>query len=394
MKGSKTRTGYLMKTAGGYRARFRVNGVSVYYPIAATDRALAVKEMKGMASRLTGDKAQVIDNLRGLLARLEGGAGGRSIPVDEGWKSYLASTSRPLSGESSMSMYHTHWAAFHRWCAGAGITDLAQVDAAAVKRYVLHVEGSGITSTTARNRVIVMRMVWKYLFDGAANPWAGVRVRVTGQMLVKRPFTLDHLDLILNSAPVGEFRDLMWFLAYTGMRVGDGCSFRREDVHLDRGVLEFLPAKTGGRGIRPMAARVGIHAVLLPMLVDKLGGQKTGPLFPEMHDMYVSRRSVVFSKFGSYLRGLNFEISLRRESVARSGCTYGWHSFRHGLQSRLADAGFGGLVADQILCHKQSGSLGQHYTHISDSVLVDAINKAMPDLRKDRGVVIQIRESA
>jgi integrase len=385
----KPRTGYLIVCARGYRARFRINGKSLFFDLTAADEAAARVEMQRIGERLSArDVVAVADNLRVMADRMEKENTASVIRLAQAWAEYLASRKRPASAPSTLSVYGVQFAQFATW---AGDLSMDDVTPAIAERYAAHLDACPVKGGTVNKHLKVLRLVWRVLLPRRDNPWAGLKSHNPDTSTKHLPFTQDQLASVLNGA-CGEFGDLLWLLAYTGLRLVDACTLQVGSVHLNRRVIELYPAKTGSRGSNPMKAKIGIHSAIEPLLLSRAAGRVSGPVFPELDTLYRKDRSAVAKRIVAYLQGCGL-VTRVESSRGRASCLYGAHSFRHTLQTELNNAEVHPMVADVILCHK-TGSMGQHYSHVSDAKVVDAVERALPDLRRPVGQIIKMEAAS
>jgi len=379
----KTRTGYIDKTATGFRVRFRVRGKPVYFRLKATDEASARLEADKLSDRMTAkDNTVVADGLRTLADRIETQQSSASIKLADMWAEYVASRKRPSSSTSTLSAYEIQAKAFTAW---AGDITMEGVTPTLADRYAAHLDAEAIKGGTVNKHLALLRLMWKVLLPRRDNPWVGMKTHLPDQSTRHLAFTEDQLKAILNRLEDGELKALLWVLAYTGLRLGDACCLQVGQVHLGRRVVELYPAKTGSRGTSPMLAKIGIHAALEPVLRARVAGKAAGMVLPDMAALYARDRSAPAKLIARHLEACGL-VRTVDSGQGRASCLYGAHSFRHTLQTMLNNAEIHPMVSDVILCHK-TGSMAQHYSHVSDAKVVEAIEKAMPGLWVESKVI-------
>lgn len=384
----KTRTGTLQKTASGYRARIRVGGKSLYFPLVAKDEEAALVEMKDHADRLAGKTtASVADALRGALARVEQSPVHGGTPMADVWGKFVASRKRRPSKEVTMHYNKAMLDAFRDWASKAAA--LEDVTEHMAHGYVTHLDDLGTMSADTINKhVATLRSIWKVLAP-RHNPWIGIQSsRGDDVRLRHQPFTDDQIKAILNTAPE-SIRDVLWILAYTGLRLADVCLLQVGSIFLSRGVIELVPMKMSRRDKSAMTAKVGIHDAIRPILKRCLDRRVSGDVFPDIARLYRRDNSSVSKLIQMHLAGCGIETSVRVRG--RAVAVYGAHSFRHTVQTMLTNAMVHPLVIDVVLAHK-SGGMGNTYTHVSDSQVIEAVGK-LPDWHATVGQVIEMRQA-
>jgi integrase len=111
-------------------------------------------------------------------------------------------------------------------------------------------------------------------------------------------------------------------------------------------------------------------------------------LFPKAYEMVKKkdRSAVLSNQFAVFLvkAGIldkthtSHKKKAQGRSAKRNRSGVGFHSLRHGATSLLKQIGVGHAVAQEIVGH-DSKQVSQHYTHIGDDAIRDAL-KNFPDL--------------
>lgn len=387
----RTRKGSLQRTATGFRARFRINGKNVYRRLNAVDEAAAGAEMRGLAEYLAGTTSDVVaDGLRALAARIERDDGGNDLPIGQVWGVFESSRKRRPCCASTLEMYRSQVDAFVAW---AGTMPLRGVTPVVAERYAAYLDAQDIRGSTANKHLAALKMVWGVVAPTSGNPWNGLRSHRSEVATKREDFTVDQLRVILNAPANPDITDILYVLTYTGLRLGDAIAIRVENIDLSRRVISVLPQKTGRRGKAPMRAMIGIHHAVEPTLRKRIAGRVSGLLFPDLRSAYQRDRASVAKRIAAHLESVGFACRVDAEH-GRASCVYGAHSFRHTLQTLLVRAGVHPYIANAIICHKVAGDLGQHYFHVSPDMVIEAIEKALPDLRQDMGKVIKMEGAA
>lgn len=386
----KPRTGYIQRTAIGYRVRFRVGEQSVYFRLDATTMPDARREARTKADMLAStSRRTVADTLRGVADRLDREDGGCApLTADAAWHAYShhPDTLRRTSPDS-LAVYAGMWKHFAAWMVQSGVKTIDRVTRSTAEHFRDHLDAGKMASETNERALALLGVVWDRV-GARVNPWRKLDLARRDITVKRRKFTVEQLRAILNGDPAGPMRDLMWLAAYTAMRVEDAITFDCASVFPDTGMLEFYPGKTKNRK-NPMLARVPIHPAIYHMVMSRRAGRSSGPLFPEFMPLTGSRYTIIQRDLRRILVRHGIETMKERASGLRRASIYSWHSFRYTVQSMLVESGAHRYIADAILCHKSGDGLGQHYTDLSDGAIRDALVKAMPDLREKSGELVQ-----
>ncbi|UKI31648.1 MAG: hypothetical protein L6W00_28610 [Lentisphaeria bacterium] len=117
----------------------------------------------------------------------------------------------------------------------------------------------------------------------------------------KRPLSVEQIARIIDKAS-GELRVLFALGYFTGLRLGDCCTLRWEEVDLIRGIIERIPRKTEhtikDRG--QATVKIGIPPFLFQMLVSYPPEQRTGYLLPDTAADYLRNSGAVSHRISSH----------------------------------------------------------------------------------------------
>ena len=110
----------------------------------------------------------------------------------------------------------------------------------------------------------VLLEIFRVLADKAGlvnNPWANVSLRADDSMS-RRELDIDEIErLYVSAAKLGpEWKKLLVTGIYTGLRLGDCCRLKWENVNLERKVIQVIPEKTKRHAHgRPVTIPVAIY---------------------------------------------------------------------------------------------------------------------------------------
>lgn len=162
-----------------------------------------------------------------------------------------------------------------------------------------------------------------------------------------RVLSADEVQAIRNTADdarLGETARIALTLIYTGMRLNELLTARRENVHADEGYL------IGGEKTEAGRDRViPLHPDIMPYILQWLDGNDTPYLIPSKYGLPRDHNNVRKS-FNSLMRKLGIE-----------GVTP--HTCRHTAATKFAAAGLPPEVTKQILGHADITTTLNIYTH-------------------------------
>ena len=221
------------------------------------------------------------------------------------------------------------------------------------------------------------------LIENPAENLDTVRVAAADKQS-RRPFTLPELRSVLDVAG-DEWRSMILFGLYTGMRLADVARLRWSNLDTVRNELRYVAGKTGKVLILPLKGPLADHVAGLP-----LPKGKDGPLHPGAWKvMETAGKSGGLSNHFSALlatAGLreaadkNKRGTGKGRNVAREAKGLSFHCLRHTAVSLLKEAGIPASVVQELVGH-DSAQMSEHYTHTGIDALTLAA-EAMPSLSK------------
>lgn len=170
-----------------------------------------------------------------------------------------------------------------------------------------------------------------------------------------RVLSADEVQAIRNTADdarLGETARIALTLIYTGMRLNELLTARRENVHADEGYL------IGGEKTEAGRDRViPLHPDIMPYILQWLDGNDTPYLIPSKYGLPRDHNNVRKS-FNSLMRKLGIE-----------GVTP--HTCRHTAATKFAATGLPPEVTKQILGHADITTTLNIYTHPNIQYLIE-----------------------
>jgi site-specific recombinase XerD len=289
------------------------------------------------------------------------------LPIGEAWDAYTRiakATGRLAIEERTLSRRRNVFDRFCEWLADncPAVETAEEVTGPIAGRYAEHIaktktRGNKLPSAKTRQNILgELGTVWRTLEKvsaGIHNPFAGLApVDVDGNR--GEAFTPEQERAILKAAKaIGKG----WYLAcliarHTGLRYGDVATLRWEYIDLKAGKMSVTPRKTARHRIRvtlPIESRT-----LAPALSEaRKSASGEGWVFPLHAQLYGNRSESAY-------KALNFKEVLDAAGVTGDGYTF--HSWRHTMRSRLAEAGADMETAKRLLGHT-SDAMSEHYDH-------------------------------
>lgn len=238
-----------------------------------------------------------------------------------------------------------------------GSARLGEITAPDVRDFVGSLTGRGLTARTARRYVApVKAMFAQAVEDGqlTVNPTASVRVIVRGEKRY-RPKTLKPEQILAFIAEIPEkHRDVIAFLAHTGVRISEALAAKWGDLALEDGApVLFIPDSKTDAGVRSV------------------------PLAPEFSRRMLRRRAaaewagdddVIFpSAVGTPMEDHNFRRRVWNPARKRAGVDATPHTLRHSLASLLFERGHTAAQIAALLGHEDPSFTLRTYVHARDT---------------------------
>ena len=376
-------------------------------------------------SARTKDRNKAEAFLNRMLAPL--GLGAQRLPLAEAWHHYEMAPNRHDLSKSTLRSKRAMWMVFSRWIEHnhPEITDLAQVTSTAVAEYLAEFRCHH-SASTYNGHVCALREIFRVLAKKAgvvSDPWEDVYLRADDS-ISRRELTMDELVRLHEAAKKSgpEWHLLVMVGTYTGLRLGDSCMLKWEDVNLERGVIQVIPEKTKKHAHgRPVT--IPIHQQLLAELLEVRGKREKGiekireegtgnreekreggvcsdanvtsagssfsllPLpsslsfvNPQIADMYIKSTWRIDEGLRKIFKAANIEMSYRMNGRSRKVVSASFHSLRHTFVSFSANAGVPLAVVQSIVGHT-STAMTRHYYHENEEVLRQAV-EAVPVIGK------------
>lgn len=192
-----------------------------------------------------------------------------------------------------------------------------------------------------------------------ANPFKGV-TRRQGQP--RRPMTDGEFRRLLRAtagrrtkrgpSPGARFREVLWFLRYTGCRPGELCHLRWSDLDLDAALIVLVEHKTSRTQKVPRPRIVPLHPAILRLLVRVQRRQDAGEHVFQTHLRTPWNRSNL---------SLRMQRARAAAGIADDVKLYG---LRHGFGTRSILNGVDLMTLSALMGHA-STRMTEHYVHVA-----------------------------
>lgn len=238
---------------------------------------------------------------------------------------------------------------------------------------------SGKTSSTVNLEVVVLRALFNHARRQGIvpnNPADGVEL-LPDDSEERVPFSDQQIrDLLKVASP--EWRGMILFGAYAGLRIGDAAALRWSNIDLDTRTLTYQPAKTARRK-KPSerGVKIWMHDALMEYLETlPVNDDPHAALFPSLAGQCTGGErgySKTFSRLmeEAVVRG---PAGLIKAGQGRQFNPLTFHSLRHTFISRLANLEVSSDLRKELVGHS-SDQVHDRYVHLSFDLQRTAISK-------------------
>ena len=391
----KTRTGCLVKRGKTFYVQWKIEGKTFRETTGKTNRRDAETERaRIMAPYALGSEVTALESVKGRLegrkSELERLENERNPPPQIGsivnknlsspvWLAFMASSSRPDSGESTLRQYESEWKRFVAWISKTypDVVYLHQVTRQHAEAYAADLNADKVSASTFNQHRNLLRLLWRVLADAArttGNPWDSITPRKLNALATrKRAVTPGQFDsLLLATEGDTDLRDLFLVLAWTGQRLVDGVTLKWGEVDFARGIITLAPKKTARRQGKQ------VHIPLFPAVREVLDRREAGHpvnpagyVFPEIVESYErDDGSTLAKRIAAAFKKAGMDTTEERENRSRAVTVYGAHSLRHFFVTAAASAGMPAAMVKSITGHA-SDSMQEHYIQIGADMAVE-----------------------
>lgn len=329
-------------------------------------------------------KTEVRAKLREGVARLEAGTAPKDASVTIGqWLKHWRSTTLEASDRkpTTKAMYE-RLSINHLEDGSIAAVRLDRFRASHVEGLLVELRAKGLADTSVRLIYTVLRQA----LDGAVrdglvsrNPVADVkRPRATA----KEATFLDvsQVGALLRAVGGSRYSTVLKLIAATGLRAGEACGLRWEDVDLDEGTLrvrktavilnnrvELLEPKTAkSRRTVPLSAST---VAMLRKHRATLAAEKLAA-----GDQYQDLKMVFPTRLGTMLSPRNLlrvvDVAAKKEGLDGVGV----HTLRHSAAVAWLEAGVHIRAVADLLGHSSIAITGDVYAHVSETTSRSAVD--------------------
>jgi integrase len=237
-----------------------------------------------------------------------------------------------------------------------GKTSMRDIHPDLVQRFVANLK---LSPKTVRNIYATFQMVWK-----SARAWRYVAhdaldgvVRPKQQNRQRRFFTIEEQQRILSAA-TEPCKTFYWIAAETGMRAGELCGLRVDDLDLESSLVCVCQSAWHGKLQAPKTPNAVRSFALSPQLVEHLRDYLRKWRLNEMRLLFATRNGTPWDA-NLFLKRKLYPL-LDSLGIERGGL----HAFRHGNSSLMDRLRVPLKVREQRLGHSDPRLTLGVYTHV------------------------------
>lgn len=265
-----------------------------------------------------------------------------------------------------------HLRGFYRFMEKEGLMDPAHLDLSAANKaviadyqaylcdYVSPVTGERIKAQTQTNRLIVLRLFFRFLKQTGRiqkDPCEVITLPRKAQQIPVSILSVKEVRKLL-AAPdlttIVGFRDRVILEVFwcTGMRASESAALEIDDIDFSQGSVLIREGKGGKERKVPIGKAV---LGLLREYIDRVRPLLIKPYRPETNLLFLNSHGMMLSNFQEKVQNYRKQAGIRKQ--------VGTHSFRHTLATEMLKAGADLRHIQEMLGHEQL-STTQRYLHV------------------------------
>jgi len=218
-----------------------------------------------------------------------------------------------------------------------------------------------VSAKTVRNVVMTLRSLWRtakawgYVshnaFDGLVLPHIGRRERFF--------FSLQEIQKILRAAE-GPYRTFYWLVGETGLRSGELCGLRVDDLDVENRLVRVRQSVWRGKSQSPKSEKAVREAAISPDLANHLAAYVRTWRPNERRLLFATRNGTPW--LADMVLKRHFRPLLKRLGIAVPKGN-GLHAFRHAVATEMDRRGVPLAVRTRRLGHSDARLTLDTYTH-------------------------------
>lgn len=366
----KQGTGTFFRQGKIWYLKYVVNGSPKVVTLRTGDRDEAEKLSKKYLKPLT---ATTLEEIAVHVSQARKLSTASAMPIEDVWKTYKSSKTRPDSADGTLENYKRNWGKFSKWLKANHplIEQMNEITKEISEAYAWHLWNSKPkrTANSYNYHIQSLGLITGTLQKAGrveVNHWKSID-RKKGDKAKRDAFTFEDLKKIFawfdDPAKMLMHKDEMRLLchigAYTGLRLADAVNIKWSQIDFARKRIYATPIKT--RGIQR-----NVTIPLLPALkshLDRAESLQEGNeyVLPKVLERYNRNPDGVIQDFIYVLDKVGLTGTSHRDR-GRARRLYGYHSFRHYYATECADNQVPVAVLKEIL-GDNIATLQRYYMH-------------------------------
>jgi integrase len=239
---------------------------------------------------------------------------------------------------------------------GFGTLSMRDIQPETIQRFL---SGLNVSPKTVRNIYATLQMIWR-----SARAWRYVAHDALDAVVLPKQrrarqffYTIEETHRILTKA-TEPYKTFYWLAAETGMRAGELCGLRTDDLNLERGLVQICQSAWRGKLQEPKTDNAVRSFALSPQLVAHLTAYKQRWRPNEMRLLFATRNGTPWD--ANLLVKRKLRPLLDSLGIAGGGL----HAFRHANSSFMDRLSVPLKVRQQRLGHSDPRLTLGVYTHV------------------------------
>lgn len=358
--------------------KFMVNGKAYLQSSGTSNKSKAMKMLKKNVEELRTKhrEGSLSENIFEQLT----GRSRSKLAVAEAWNAWEASPRKRNPSAVTVGHYRIHWNQFATWLVKnyVQIEYMHEVTPLIAEQYMSYVQKEKATPNTFNKKRNFLRSIFRVLSAQAGltkNPWDDIPLQ-TLDTESRRAFTPEELQIVCTKAK-GFLRHAIAIGLYTGLRLGDVCTLKWDEIDLRKHMIRHLPRKTARHKKEVV---IPIHPVLEAILQEIPREASSPYVFPKEAEIYqrnppqISQTVQSFFNKDCGIQTTEGPHAQRQRSIVRIG----FHSLRHSFVSLCAANNVPQVAIMELVGHGNP-AMTRLYSHAGTDQKVQAI-AALPAL--------------
>lgn len=317
--------------------------LSTHLPKSEKKKAKAVYEAFLLGCKTKPKKSAIEGILSAIYDTTEKTCG---IPMSAVWQVY-EEWCKGKGRVNTRQTYNSRKALFARFASYAEqrkAYDISDISVQIARDFIVSLKRSNKTQRTYCGYLSTIWEAVSQLHPNIHNPWKAACPDNDGSSVRHEAFSSEQIQAVLAEAKKVGYD---WYRAslialYTGLRFGDVATLQWSQVDLAARVIKVTPSKT------KRSSGVEVWIPIADTLYDELKEGGEGFVLPILGVQYPNPPDIPFSTV--------------LKAVGLTGREWGFHSWRHTANTRMAEAGIPSNIREMI-CGWTGSKMAKHYDH-------------------------------